>query len=312
MKKTYDNQTLWSKLLNHSFVFSPSKRISSSVELTQKFIENTARVRARKKIGDKSFDMVKYDDYDIYIYNNISDELDKKILIYVHGGNFVESANKYQMEFAKKIAKMTNSILVVPMYELLPMGNALKLQEFLSDLYIRILSYNPKEINLLGDSAGGGAVLSLSMLLRDKNLRVPDNVVMLSPWLDLSMSNEKLLEDEQLDYMNGLEGTRYEGKLWAGELDTKDPRVSPMYGSFNNLGNITVLYGGREILTSECERFTSLLEEQNIEYNSLFYKYEGHDFAIFPTKEGRKAINEIVNILGGNNNGGHTREINKG
>ncbi|MDE6292451.1 MAG: hypothetical protein K2L98_02085, partial [Bacilli bacterium] len=83
------------------------------------------------------------------------------------------------------------------------------------------------------------------------------------------------------------------------------------YGDFNNLGNITILYGGREILTSECERFTSLLEEQGIEYNSLFYKYEGHDFAIFPTKEGKMAINEIVNILGGNNNGGHTREINK-
>lgn len=306
MEKVYNQQTLWSKILNFSFVFTSSKRYSSSVKSTKKFIEK--RNNKENYIKDKEFEAIEFDDHKVYLYNGSLDNLDKKVLIYIHGGNFLEPGNKYQIGFAKTIAKSTDSLLIVPMYDLLPNGNALKMHEFLMDLYIMIQSLNPKEINLLGDSAGGGAILTLSILLKEKKLLMPKNIIMLSPWLDLSMSNPDIIADEKKDHMNGLEGTKYEGKLWADNLDIKDIRVSPMYGNFKGIKGISIFYGGKEILTSECKRFIELLKKQNVEFNSYYYTNEGHDFAVFPTKEGKHAIKEIIDIIGGNNYGRCTRE----
>ena len=42
------------------------------------------------------------------------------------------------------------------------------------------------EIFLGGDSAGANLAVSLAILLRDKQLRAPSGLVLLSPWIDLS------------------------------------------------------------------------------------------------------------------------------
>lgn len=311
MKKVYDKQTLWSKILNHSFIFSSSRKISNSVEEAKKFIEKNSLKSVKTKKIDKYLKREENEDYMIYSYNGTLNNNTGKIIIYVHGGSFLENINKYQIKFAKEIAKKTGSTLIVPIYELLPKGNAEKLIASLIDIYIKVLGINPREINLLGDSAGGGVILSLSMIIRDKELRTPDRIVMLSPWLDLSMSNPDIIEDAKKDYMNGLEGTKYAGELWARGMDIKSPIVSPMYGDFSDVGKISIIYGGCEILTSECKRFTDLLDRQNIDYNAIIYQCEGHDFAIFPTKEGKMAVKDIIQLMGEDLNERNHRTENK-
>lgn len=296
MKKVYKKQSLWSKILNFSFLFTNDKKKSSSVLQAQKFINKSSKIKLDEKYL-KDFTKEDIDDSNVYSYNGTMANNTGRILLYVHGGNFVEHANKYQINFAKKIAIKTNSTLILPIYELLPTGNYEKLLKLLTELYYRILDTPVEEINFLGDSAGGGAILSFSMLIREKRLKMPNNIIMLSPWLDLSMSNSDIINDAKKDKMNGIDGVKYEGMLWADKFDVYNPIVSPMYGNFDKLGKMSIIFGGREILTSECIRFTKLLESQNIDYNSIMYEYEGHDFAAYPTKEGAMAINEIIDII---------------
>ncbi len=155
----------------------------------------------------------------------------------------------------------------------------------------------PKEIIFLGDSAGGGSVLSFAMQLRNVRIFQPSNIILLSPWLDLSMSNPQLYNDAKKDKMNDVDGIRYEGFLWSAGDDVYNPIISPMYGSFENLGKISLIFGGQGILSSECMKFDEILNNAKIDHNFLFYKNEGHDFAAYPTREGRKAIKEIADII---------------
>lgn len=297
MKKIYEKQSIWSKLLNFSFCLTKSKKISSDVTKTKNFIDKYSQKKMNEQVYAKYFKKEKIKDITVFVYNGSLTKTKEKVLIYIHGGSFIEHANRFQIEFARLIAKKTNSTLIVPIYELLPSGSCEKLINLLDVLYEEILTLKPEKINFLGDSAGGGTVLAYSMILRDKNVRNADNIIMLSPWVDLGMTNPLLIEDEKKDTMNGLEGTKYAGSLWARNMEITDPKVSPIHGDFSNLGKLTLIFGGKELLTSECIRFHNLLNKEKVEHNFIMYKNEGHDFAAFPTKEGKKAIEDIAVII---------------
>ncbi|KAG0265315.1 hypothetical protein BG011_005015 [Mortierella polycephala] len=59
--------------------------------------------------------------------------------------------------------------------------------------------FKPEQIIFMGDSAGGGLVLSLCLLLRDHGLAQPRSVVTWSPWLDLTQSLPSFQENAATD-----------------------------------------------------------------------------------------------------------------
>ena len=238
---------------------------------------------------------VNFKNIDVYCYNgNFSDN--KKKLFYIHGGSYVEEATYFQIKFAMEIAKKTNSTLVFPKYPLAPKSSCQTVYPLVEEIYMELLK-TESQINFLGDSAGGGFILSFSMYLRNKKIKLPENIIMLSPWLDVSMSNPKLYDDAKVDYMCGVDGSRYDGVLWADGLDLDSFMVSPIYGDFDNLSKMTIIVGENEIFKSECVDFSEKLNKKNILHNFIMYKEQGHVFGVYPTKEGRMVINDISKII---------------
>lgn len=298
MREIYNKQSLWSKIVNFSLIFFNDKANSSSEISAKKFIERNSLKKINYNMYKGFFKEI-VDDHTIFLYNGNLSKSKEKIILYVHGGNFVQRANRFQINFAKKIAEETNSTLVIPMYDLLPSGDYKKMNDILHAVYNKISMLEQKDIIFMGDSAGGGAVLSFAMQLRESHKYSPSNIILISPWLDLSMTNPQLYNDEKKDKMNCVEGIKYEGKLWANGDDVCNSIISPMYGTFDNLGKISLIFGGQGILSSECKRFDELLSQSKIDHNYIFYENEGHDFAVFPTNESKKVIEKISNIING-------------
>ncbi len=299
MKKFYDKVSFKSKYLQFLFKFTNAKKNYLNEENVKKFINKYHSSLSNYDVYEK-MDLKKeiIGDNEVYLYNGDFDSRGN-YLIYVHGGSFVEEAISYQINFACKIAKLTNSTLVIPRYTLIPDGNYNKLYSLMDKIY-KIVIDRCKDYNLLGDSSGG-FVLAYSMYLRDNNKVLPKNVLLLSPWVDLSMENPELIESMKLDAMSGLYGNKYCGKLWADDLDVKNPKISSMYGTFNNLSKITIATGSYDILKPDCVRLSQKLEEQGIDYNYIEFKNQGHDFGCYPTVEGKKLIEYFASII---NNGG--------
>ena len=296
MEKYYNKISLWSKILNFSFKFTNAKKNSDTVEGAKKYIKRLSKKQRNSRMPEK-LKLVKetVNGISVYCYRGTIDDRNKKLL-YVHGGSFIEEANYFQLKFAMKIADKTNSTLIFPIYPLAPKGTYRDIYPLMENIYTRLLKTG-KDINFLGDSAGGGFVLSFGMYLRDKKIPLPSNIITMSPWLDISLSNPKTYEDANNDYMCGVDGTRYCGELWADGLDLKDPLVSPMFGDVRNLSKITIVTGGKEIFTTDCLMFSKKLKENFVDHNFIMYEGQGHDFGAYPTKEGKMVIDDISKII---------------
>ena len=100
----------------------------------------------------------------------------------------------------------------------------------------------------MGDSSGGGLALAFAESLRDSGDPMPERLVLLSPWIDVTMTNPAIPALEEGDFILSAYGLAGLGKLWAGEVDVRDSRVSPLYGSMTGLPPTLIFCGTDEIL----------------------------------------------------------------
>ena len=81
---------------------------------------------------------------------------------------------------------------------------------------------------MMGDSAGGGLSLALSMYFAQKDLPVPEKLILLSPWVDLNMDNPEIEKYIKKDPMLKLDELKIDARYWANGTDLNDYRLSPI------------------------------------------------------------------------------------
>ena len=113
----------------------------------------------------------------------------------------------------------------------------------------------------MGDSAGGGLSAALTEQFKADGIRLPDELILLSPWVDISMENEQIKEYEALDPFLTPTPLIICAEYWKGDLDVHDPRVSPTYGDLKGIRNVTVFSGTAEILYPDSVKFFRKLDE---------------------------------------------------
>ncbi|CAG8971446.1 hypothetical protein HYALB_00002029 [Hymenoscyphus albidus] len=129
----------------------------------------------------------------------------KRIVLYVHGGAyFFGSVDEHRFIMQRIGRKLQARVLArVARYRLAPQFPfPCGLHDCLA-VYLFLLSdgQDPSTIILAGDSAGGGMVLSMLVILRDRGIPLPAGAVLISPWVDLTHSFPSLSGDAQQDYI---------------------------------------------------------------------------------------------------------------
>lgn len=137
-------------------------------------------------------------------YNELkaSGKRSKRIMLYMHGGGyFFGSVDEHRYQLQRHARKLKARVLA-PRYRLAPQFPfPCGLQDCLA-VYLYLLTiHDPNEIVLAGDSAGGGMVLTLMCILRDRGLPLPAGGILISPWVDLSHSFPSVAADNPLDYI---------------------------------------------------------------------------------------------------------------
>ena len=236
------------------------------------------------------------DNQPVYYLNESSDS--DTVIIYLHGGAFVDEITAFHWKMIDRIAYKTKCHMIVPLYELMPYANHDDAFKFVEDVYSSLLKRFPdKKFILMGDSAGGGLALSLSEYFATENIPIPDKLILFSPWLDVSMSNPEMDDFVDRDIMLSPPGLVRYGIHWAGDLDTRDYRVSPMFGDVNGLDNVDLFVGSEEIFYPDISQFYDKLKKAGKNCNIYVGENLGHDFPLLPTVEGRRAIDEAINDI---------------
>lgn len=66
---------------------------------------------------------------------------------------------------------------------------------------------------------------------------------MISPWLDIDLTNPQVADYEEKDVTLNAAGLRQLGAIWAAKLDHRNWQVSPLYGTLSPLRDVTILWG---------------------------------------------------------------------
>ncbi|HET9859834.1 MAG TPA: alpha/beta fold hydrolase [Nocardioidaceae bacterium] len=176
------------------------------------------------------------------------------VLVYLHGGAFVNGIAKQHWDLVSFLADATGREVWVPRYGLAPAHGADDARAFLEAVHDRLR--DDRAVHVLGDSAGGNLALLLAQAHTGDRSIV--GLTLIAPWLDLSISNPQIDAVEPHDPWLSRAGLRPIAVQWAGEHGLQDPAVSPLLGDLTKLPP-TEIFVGTE--TSACRTAASCATE---------------------------------------------------
>lgn len=223
----------------------------------------------------------------------------KDHIVFFHGGAYVFEASSFHWGFAQKIMGKHVCKFTLVDYPLAPEHNyrdTFKMVEEACDLLIR--EYPGDRFFFMGDSAGGGLALALAQKLAQENpAKLPSGLILLSPWLDLTMSNPAAKMQERSDHLLTFEMLRLAGAKYAKGDDPGHYLLSPINGAFEGLPRTIVFYGMEELFYADCVKLKSIVSPQGNRF--VFREYQGmqHDWALLPIPESARVVEEICSFL---------------
>lgn len=224
-----------------------------------------------------------------------------KRIVFLHGGSYVVNATIQHWLFLSRIIDMTGCTVVAPDYPLAPEAHYSDAYNLLRPLYKDLAEkFDPSDLVLMGDSAGGGLALGFAQRIRDEGLPLPANVIMISPWLDITLSNPEIASLDPQDPFLNIEALRSAGASWAGGANPRKPLISPLYGKLQGLPPLHLFIGTKDILAADCKRLGDRCRELNVALGNYVFENMLHDWALLDFKEARSAQKQIADIIVGN------------
>lgn len=221
----------------------------------------------------------------------------EKHVLFLHGGGYVCNFTKFHWQFLIKLTEQMNCTVTTPDYPLAPEHPYPAAINLVADLYQDMVArIDPEKIILMGDSAGGGLCLALAQRMREEGVPLPGELILLSPWLDVTLRNPEVEAIDPTDPFLGIQGGIMAGKAYAASNDPAHPFISPINGSFHDLPRISIFAGSRDILVPDARKFAGMLQAQKIE--CVYNEFEGmfHVWMLFDLPESQQVIDQIVNM----------------
>ena len=219
------------------------------------------------------------------------------VIFYIHGGGYHYDIVLPHWQLIEKLARKTGAQVVVPTYRLVPFACYREAYDLIVPEYRKYAEACPdKKIILMGDSAGGGLSLALTEYFKLEGIRLPDELILFSPWVDISMENEDIKKFLPRDPLVTENDTLPAAKGWAGDRDIHDPLVSPIYGDLKGIHNVTVFIGTEEALYPDAVKMFHMLD-QDVSNELIVGEGMIHCYPLNPVEEAIHACHKVFHIV---------------
>lgn len=239
----------------------------------------------------------------VFIVTPKNREKSNKKVLYFHGGAYVAEATSQHWDFVEKIVNDTGATIILPDYPLTPKYNYKDVFNMVVPLYKEIISQvDPIELILMGDSAGGGLGLALEEKVAEENLPMPERTILISPWLDVRLTNPKIDEVQKYDKQLNKETLKLAGIAYAGEDGINSYLVNPIEGDLSGLKNITIFTGTYDILNPDVYVLQEKAKQQGTSIEIKEYEQAAHIWLIEKNSSQElqeQAYQEILEVFWG-------------
>lgn len=227
-----------------------------------------------------------------------------RVLLYLHGGGYVLGSPNTHRSLIGALAQrcqmpaLSINYRKAPEY---PFPAALQ-DALLAYRWLLQEGFQPYNIMVAGDSAGGGLALALLLALRDGGEALPAAAIGLSPWMDLALPAGTLhrLAKEETQVLEALE-IRNWGAMYAAGTAPENPLLSPSKAALHNLPPLLIQLSDAEVL---CEDGLCFVQKAQVAGVAVtLQQFEGlvhwwHLFWRF-LPEGRQALDQVAEFVQG-------------
>ncbi len=173
-------------------------------------------------------------------------------LMYLPGGGLVNPLVPAHWWIVERLARSTGAAVTVVNYPLAPEHRAAETAAFVDAEYARLVERaGAGRLLVAGDSAGGTVALGLAR----RAARRPDALVLLSPWVDLALTNPAIPRRSRRDPSLRVPGLRAGALAWAADVGLDDGSVNPARAELGGLPPTLVFQGGRDIFFDDVVAF---------------------------------------------------------
>lgn len=232
-----------------------------------------------------------------------------RVILQLHGGAYIGPMKNTYREFAVRYSRLslggdvlTIDYRVAPEF---PYPAALEDAVCAYRWLVEEKKYNPEHIIIAGDSAGGGLTLALALYLRDHRMPMPAGLITMSPWADLTNSGESYTTNYEKDpqFGNSTNNMLFDSP-YIGTADPKDPYISPIFGSYEQMPPVLMQVGSYEVLLSDTLTVADKIRAAHGKlrvsvYDGMFHVFQMAMNLIPESKEAWEEVSTFLHIVYG-------------
>ena len=180
-------------------------------------------------------------------------------VLWLHGGGYSIGSVASHTPCASHLADALGVPVLVAGYRLAPEHPHPAAIEDATAVWQWLLNLGcpPTSVAVVGDSAGGGLALTLTMRLRDAGAPGPAALALLCPWVDLAGSVEVSEARAGTDVVLSADLLTEWADAYAGDTPLGDVALSPLHGDLAGLPPMLVHAAGRDILCDQALRLVA-------------------------------------------------------
>ena len=177
----------------------------------------------------------------------------QRAILYLHGGGYVMGSPNTHRSLGGEISRAAQAAVLMVDYRLAPEAPfpAAVDDGVASFEWLVAQGFKPQNLAIAGDSAGGGLAAATLIALRDRKLPLPKAAVCISPWSDLTCTNESYKTRVAADPMITPDGIGNMVELYLQGKDPKQPLASPNLGDLHAFPSLLIHVGRDEVLLDD-------------------------------------------------------------
>jgi epsilon-lactone hydrolase len=225
-----------------------------------------------------------------------------RVLLFFHGGGYCSGSipsHRRMVSEAGRAAKVRTLAIGYRLAPEHPFPAALD-DAVAAWFFLRQAGIAAAHIAIGGDSAGGGLTAALINFLNATGEELPGCAWLVSPWVDLTMSDSSLTAKDTVDplihktYLQEL-ANAYVPK----EIDRRDPRVSPLYASLQGFPPTLIQVGSAETLLADAARFATAAGTADVAVTLEIWPHMIHAWHLWNAhlEAGRRALANAGNFI---------------
>jgi acetyl esterase/lipase len=224
-----------------------------------------------------------------------------RVLLCFHGGGFVCGSPESHRKMFAHIARAVGCKAIIVDYTRTPDNPHPGIVNQCTAVYGALLDhgYDPRQIAMIGDSAGGNLATAVPLNALREGLPAPAASVPLSPWYDMEPTGETFVTNAEVDAFVSPDAVRLMAGMYLGGADPSDPGVNLLHADPSALPPLLIQVGGYEALLDDSRRFHDRAKAAGVDVTLQIYPEMQHVFQLMAGKapEADDAIDKIAQWL---------------